>query len=70
MRSPRLPGGGALLLGDGRPLRIEAQPSAHAARALIVEARTARGWTPVVVAPFTINAPSTCVYDIISQACR
>ncbi len=41
-----------------------------APRRLVIEARTGRDWTPIITAPFPVNGPSACVFDIISQACR
>jgi hypothetical protein len=60
-----------LLAGAPRLRLIAGAPATgQPPRRLVVEAEIGRDWTPIIVAPFVVNGPSACSFDIISQACR
>lgn len=74
VRTPDLPGGGAVLLDDGAPLRMAdagAPPTTPGVQSpIVIEAKVGSIWTPAVISAFPSNAPSHCVFDLISQVCR
>jgi len=70
----RWPGMAETVILAGEPaLRIPPEPLRRGnggRRALVIEAQVAGLWTPIVVSPFPATGPSTCAFDLISQACR
>jgi hypothetical protein len=70
LRALSLEAPAAVLLADGPTLRIRPVQQRRGRSTLVVEADLERGWTPILSAPFSTNAPLTCVFDYISRACR